>query len=113
MDGGAISSPRGPLADFLTARRAVVTAADHGLPEPGYLRRVAGLRREEVAHLAGISTDYYSRLEQGRVRTASRKPGLPGPGTTAQSRPVRERGSPRSGPSVIRSSTRCVGTAAA
>ncbi|MEV5892564.1 helix-turn-helix domain-containing protein [Nonomuraea fuscirosea] len=72
MDGGAISSPRGPLADFLTARRAVVTAADHGLPEPGYLRRVAGLRREEVAHLAGISTDYYSRLEQGRVRTASR-----------------------------------------
>jgi transcriptional regulator with XRE-family HTH domain len=72
MDGPAISSPRGPLADFLTARRAVVTAAQHGLPEPGYPRRVAGLRREEVAQLAGISTDYYSRLEQGRVRAASR-----------------------------------------
>jgi transcriptional regulator with XRE-family HTH domain len=72
MDGAAISCPRGPLADFLTARRAAVTAAEHGLPEPAYPRRVPGLRREEVAQLAGISTDYYSRLEQGRVRTASR-----------------------------------------
>jgi transcriptional regulator with XRE-family HTH domain len=35
-------------------------------------RKVAGLRREEVAALAGVSTDYYTRLEQGRVRTASR-----------------------------------------
>uniref|UniRef100_UPI003F49914F helix-turn-helix domain-containing protein n=1 Tax=Nonomuraea sp. CA-252377 TaxID=3240003 RepID=UPI003F49914F len=72
MDGAAISCPRGPLADFLSARRAAVTAAEHGLPEPAYPRRVPGLRREEVAQLAGISTDYYSRLEQGRVRTASR-----------------------------------------
>ncbi|MFB4267229.1 helix-turn-helix domain-containing protein [Nonomuraea sp. GTA35] len=72
MDGARISSPRGPLADFLSARRAAVAAADHGLPEPAYPRRVPGLRREEVAQLAGISTDYYSRLEQGRVRTASR-----------------------------------------
>ncbi|MFC4111883.1 helix-turn-helix domain-containing protein [Nonomuraea zeae] len=67
-----LASPRGVLADFLTARRAAVTAAEHGLPEPAYPRRVPGLRREEVAQLAGISTDYYSRLEQGRIRTASR-----------------------------------------
>lgn len=72
MDSIEVSSARGPLADFLTARRAVVTAAEHGLPEPPYPRRVPGLRREEVAQLAGISTDYYTRLEQGRVRTASR-----------------------------------------
>ncbi|WP_063765302.1 helix-turn-helix transcriptional regulator [Nonomuraea candida] len=67
-----LASSRGPLADFLAARRAAVTAAEHGLPEPAYPRRVTGLRREEVAQLAGISTDYYTRLEQGRVRTASR-----------------------------------------
>ncbi|MFI7707150.1 helix-turn-helix transcriptional regulator [Nonomuraea sp. NPDC049480] len=72
MDSIEVASARGPLADFLTARRAAVTAAEHGLPEPPYPRRVPGLRREEVAQLAGISTDYYTRLEQGRVRTASR-----------------------------------------
>ncbi|MGN9843594.1 helix-turn-helix transcriptional regulator [Nonomuraea sp. H19] len=72
MDSLEVDSARGPLADFLTARRAAVTAAEHGLPEPPYPRRVPGLRREEVAQLAGISTDYYTRLEQGRVRTASR-----------------------------------------
>ncbi|WP_049567587.1 helix-turn-helix domain-containing protein [Nonomuraea sp. SBT364] len=66
-----LGSSRGPLADFLMARRGAVTAAEHGLPEPAYPRRVPGLRREEVAQLAGISTDYYTRLEQGRVRTAS------------------------------------------
>ncbi len=72
MDSIKVASARGPLADFLIARRAAVTAAEHGLPEPPYPRRVPGLRREEVAQLAGISTDYYTRLEQGRVRTASR-----------------------------------------
>ncbi|WP_344581508.1 helix-turn-helix transcriptional regulator [Nonomuraea roseoviolacea] len=66
------ASPRGPLGDFLSARRSLITAADVGLPETGYPRRVPGLRREEVAQLAGISIDYYTRLEQGRVRTASR-----------------------------------------
>lgn len=45
---------------------------DAGLPESGGPRRVPGLRREEVALLAGISADYYTRLEQGRLRTASR-----------------------------------------
>jgi transcriptional regulator with XRE-family HTH domain len=53
------------LAQFLRARRSLVQPADVGLPEGGR-RRVAGLRREEVAVLAGISTDYYLRLEQGR-----------------------------------------------
>ncbi|MET8863493.1 helix-turn-helix transcriptional regulator [Nonomuraea sp. NPDC004580] len=65
-------SSRGPLGDFLAARRASLSAPEAGLAETGKLRRVPGLRREEVAHLAGISTDYYTRLEQGRVRTASR-----------------------------------------
>ncbi|SPM34209.1 transcriptional regulator [Mycobacterium rhizamassiliense] len=53
------------LAQFLRARRSLVQPADVGLPAGGR-RRVAGLRREEVAILAGISTDYYLRLEQGR-----------------------------------------------
>jgi transcriptional regulator with XRE-family HTH domain len=54
------------LRDFLRARRARVTPEDAGLaPEPG-VRRVPGLRREEVARLAGVSVDYYVRLERGR-----------------------------------------------
>ncbi|OBJ79169.1 helix-turn-helix transcriptional regulator [Mycobacterium colombiense] len=53
------------LAQFLRARRSLVRPADVGLPAGGR-RRVAGLRREEVAVLAGISTDYYRRLEQGQ-----------------------------------------------
>lgn len=53
------------LGDFLRARRARVRPADVGL-EPGGRRKVAGLRREELALLAGLSTDYYQRMEQGR-----------------------------------------------
>lgn len=53
------------LAQFLRARRSLIQPADVGLPTGGR-RRVTGLRREEVAVLAGISTDYYLRLEQGR-----------------------------------------------
>ncbi|MEV4255123.1 helix-turn-helix transcriptional regulator [Spirillospora sp. NPDC049652] len=53
------------LADFLRARRARVRPEDHGLA-PGADRRTPGLRRDEVAMLAGVSTDYYVRLEQGR-----------------------------------------------
>jgi transcriptional regulator with XRE-family HTH domain len=56
------------LADFLKARRAELAPSDVGLPEAGTHRRVTGLRREEVAQLAAISTDYYTRLEQGRIR---------------------------------------------
>ena len=55
------------LGVFLRARRAGLTPSDVGLPDAGSTRRVPGLRREEVADLAGISVDYYTRLEQGRV----------------------------------------------
>ncbi|MDO0929208.1 helix-turn-helix transcriptional regulator [Streptomyces sp. TG1A-8] len=58
------------LGDFLRARRALVTPQDVGLPGGG-VRRVPGLRREEVAMLSGISSDYYLRLEQGRDRNPS------------------------------------------
>ncbi|MER5544125.1 helix-turn-helix transcriptional regulator [Streptomyces sp. NPDC002589] len=58
------------LGEFLRARRALVRPEDVGLPGGG-LRRVSGLRREEVALLAGISSDYYLRLEQGRDRNPS------------------------------------------
>ncbi|MBM7089551.1 helix-turn-helix transcriptional regulator [Streptomyces sp. NPDC012461] len=58
------------LGDYLRARRELVTPADIGLPVHG-IRRVPGLRREEVALLAGISSDYYLRLEQGRDRNPS------------------------------------------
>ena len=53
------------LGDYLRARRSLVRPEDVGLP-PGGRRRVRGLRREELALLAGISSDYYMRLEQGR-----------------------------------------------
>lgn len=56
---------RTALADFLRRRREALQPADVGLP-PGARRRAPGLRREEVAALAGMSTDYYARLEQQR-----------------------------------------------
>jgi len=59
------------LGDFLRARRELVTPAEVGLPPGNGLRRVPGLRREEVAMLAGISAEYYLRLEQGRDRSPS------------------------------------------
>ncbi|MGP4019083.1 helix-turn-helix transcriptional regulator [Saccharopolyspora sp. 5N708] len=58
------------LGEFLRAHRARVEPADVGLSGGGD-RRVAGLRREEVAVLAGVSIDYYARLEQGRERNPS------------------------------------------
>ncbi|WP_072802403.1 helix-turn-helix transcriptional regulator [Rhodococcoides yunnanense] len=58
------------LGEFLRARRAMVTPEDVGIA-PGSRRRVPGLRREELAMLAGISPDYYLRLEQGRDRHPS------------------------------------------
>ena len=57
---------RGGLGSYLRARRALVQPEDVGLARGDDHRRVAGLRREEVAILAGVSTDYYLRLEQGR-----------------------------------------------
>src|SRR6266568_4022694 len=58
------------LGEYLRARRELVTPDSVGLPQLGF-RRVPGLRREEVAMLAGISADYYLRLEQGRDRNPS------------------------------------------
>src|SRR3954451_22380357 len=58
------------LGEFLRARRELVTPEQAGIPDFGG-RRVPGLRREEVAMLAGISADYYLRLERGRDRNPS------------------------------------------
>ncbi len=58
------------LGAFLRARRELVTPAQAGIPDAG-VRRTPGLRREEVAMLAGISADYYLRLERGRDRRPS------------------------------------------
>ncbi|MCG5464457.1 helix-turn-helix transcriptional regulator [Micromonospora sp. NPDC053740] len=58
------------LGAFLSARRALVTPEQAGIPHGG-VRRVPGLRREEVAMLAGLSADYYLRLERGRDRNPS------------------------------------------
>ena len=58
------------MGDFLRSRRARIQPEELGLPSYGR-RRVQGLRREEVAQLAGVSVDYYIRLEQGRGASAS------------------------------------------
>ncbi|MEV0594667.1 helix-turn-helix transcriptional regulator [Nonomuraea cavernae] len=61
-----------PLAEFLRSARARLSPHEAGLDEPILgRRRVSGLRREELAQLAGVSVDYYTRLEQGRSRSAS------------------------------------------
>jgi transcriptional regulator with XRE-family HTH domain len=57
---------RSDIRDFLAGRRAKITPAQAGLPA-GARRRVAGLRREEVAVLAGVSTEWYTRLEKGHI----------------------------------------------
>jgi transcriptional regulator with XRE-family HTH domain len=59
------------LREFLTTRRAKITPEQAGLPVYGANRRVTGLRREEVALLAGISVEYYTRLERGNVGSVS------------------------------------------
>ncbi|MFI9586385.1 helix-turn-helix transcriptional regulator [Streptomyces sp. NPDC052236] len=63
---------RALLADFLRARREALQPEDVGLPR-GQRRRTGGLRREEVAALAGMSADYYSRIEQQRGPTPSER----------------------------------------
>ncbi|WP_446213564.1 helix-turn-helix transcriptional regulator [Micromonospora sp. IBSANI012] len=62
---------RTEIRDFLTSRRARITPERAGLPAYGGNRRVAGLRREEVALLAGVSVDYYTRLERGNLSGVS------------------------------------------
>lgn len=59
------------IREFLTTRRAKITPEQAGLPVYGANRRVTGLRREEVALLAGISVEYYTRLERGTVGSVS------------------------------------------
>ncbi|WP_433868560.1 helix-turn-helix domain-containing protein [Saccharopolyspora sp. CA-218241] len=71
MDSWEAKALDSSLGVFLRARRQQVRPEQQGLV-PGGARRVAGLRRDEVAMLAGISTDYYVRLEQGRERHPSR-----------------------------------------
>src|SRR5260370_29361456 len=68
------SAPRSELADLLRSRRDRLTPADVGLPA-GSRRRTAGLRREEVAQLAGVSATYYTFLGQGRDVRPSRQVG--------------------------------------
>jgi transcriptional regulator with XRE-family HTH domain len=65
-----VSEKSNDLGEFLSARRALVTPRQAGIPDGG-VRRVPGLRREEVAMLAGVSADYYLRLERGRDRNPS------------------------------------------
>jgi Helix-turn-helix domain len=62
---------RQDVQDFLASRRARVSPEQVGLPSYGGKRRVPGLRREEVAMLAGLSVDYYARLERGNLTGAS------------------------------------------
>src|SRR3954452_1057573 len=58
------------ISEFLATRRARISPEQAGLPSYGQ-RRVAGLRREEIAALAGVSADYYRRLERGQVTGVS------------------------------------------
>ncbi|MFF7713742.1 helix-turn-helix domain-containing protein [Streptomyces sp. NPDC007988] len=62
---------RAELSEFLRSRRARLKPVDVGLPEFGRHRRVPGLRREELAQLAGVSVAYYTRLEQGNGQNVS------------------------------------------
>jgi transcriptional regulator with XRE-family HTH domain len=62
---------RNDIRDFLASRRARITPEEAGLPSYGSNRRVPGLRREEVALLAGVSVDYYTRLERGNLNGVS------------------------------------------
>ena len=61
---------RAEVREFLVSRRAKLTPAQVGLPDAGR-RRVPGLRRTEVASLAGVSIEYYSRLERGSLAGVS------------------------------------------
>jgi hypothetical protein len=75
MATAALDSPdarrRAELRDFLTSRRAQVSPAQAGMPAGGGRRRTPGLRREEVAVLAGVGVSWYQWLEQGRDITVS------------------------------------------
>jgi len=63
--------PRTEIREFLATRRAKITPDQAGMPLYGGRRRVPGLRREEVAMLAGVSIDYYTRLERRSSATGA------------------------------------------
>lgn len=67
----ATIDPRHEVREFLSSRRARISPQQAGLPAYGGNRRVKGLRREEVAMLAGVSIDYYVRMERGNLAGAS------------------------------------------
>ena len=71
LDPGRPLDQRAELSEFLRTRRARLKPEDVGLPDFGRHRRVPGLRREELAQLAGVSVAYYTRLEQGNGRNVS------------------------------------------
>jgi hypothetical protein len=68
---GTVGGAADEIRHFLTTRRGRLTPDQVGLAHPGGRRRVSGLRREEVALLAGISLEYYTRLERGNARGVS------------------------------------------
>ena len=70
-EGMATMDLRSEIREFLSSRRARITPEQAGLPAYGGNRRVKGLRREEVAMLAGVSVDYYVRMERGSLAGAS------------------------------------------
>ncbi|MFD4641061.1 helix-turn-helix transcriptional regulator [Lentzea sp. NPDC058436] len=70
--GQASSGNRADVREFLASRRARISPDQAGLPVAGR-RRVPGLRREEVAMLAGVSVDWYTRLEKGHIRGVSQE----------------------------------------
>jgi DNA-binding XRE family transcriptional regulator len=71
LAGRSTSAAPGLELPGAVGEAAAVAGRDLDLPEGGRQRRVAGLRREEVAQLAAISTDYYTRLEQGRIHPSA------------------------------------------
>ena len=76
---------RSEVREFLTTRRDRITPDQAGLPAYGGNRRVPGLRREEVAMLAGVSVDYYTRLERGDlVGGVRQRPGRARAGSSAR-----------------------------
>jgi transcriptional regulator with XRE-family HTH domain len=70
-DSVVVVDNRNEVRDFLVSRRARISPEQAGLPAYGGNRRVPGLRREEVALLAGVSIDYYTRLERGNLNGVS------------------------------------------
>ena len=112
---------REALAEFLRRRREAIHPADVGLP-PGVRRRTAGLRREEVAQLTGMSVDYYGRFEQARSTQPSpqmlralardaavdrRRGGSPLPAGRARRPRTGRVLAARAARTVVRCSTRC------